>query len=66
MKRYKRESQYRKRYPHYLPWSKAMWIVKPGDRIKDCKSKKVYIVERVELPPIEGAIPKVSVKEDGL
>lgn len=62
-KKYAESSNYKKRYPHHLPWAKAMWIIKRGDILENPSDSKRYRVIEYNLPPIEGAIPKIAVEE---
>jgi hypothetical protein len=61
MKAYKAKELYSKKYKQYLPWSKAMWIVRAGDKV--LVNDKVQLVQSVELKPIHGAIPTIIVGE---
>ena len=61
MKAYKAKELYSKKYKQFLPWSKAMWIVKKGDKV--LVNNKIEIVQSVELKPIRGAIPTIILGE---
>jgi hypothetical protein len=59
-KSWKKSDWYKKKYPQYLPWHKAMWITKVGDLVM--KDGKQYKVINVELSPIRGSFPKITIE----
>lgn len=61
MPRFKNKDLYQKKYPHYLPWHKALWIVKVGDYIKI--DNVPHIVKNVELSAIRGSLPRITVEQ---
>lgn len=63
-KRWKNQDLYSKKYRQYLPWSKALWITKKND-VLQIKGED-YTVTNVELLPIKGSIPKITVIKNEL
>lgn len=60
-KQWKQSKLYQGKYPHYLPWHKAIWITKEND-IVFIDGKK-YKVTKAELSSELGSLPKITVEE---
>ena len=59
-----RKNRIDKNYPYYLPWAKAKWIVKVGDRVEI--EGEEYEITNVRLKPIPGRPPDITVKHISL
>ena len=55
-------SLYNLKYPQYLPWKKAQWVIEKGDIVLDSMGAE-YEVHSVYKTPIEGKLPKISLKK---
>ena len=62
-KQYKKSDLYKASYPNYLSWNKAIWITKVNDQIKDLETDELYIVNKIELTPVQGIPPRIFVEK---
>lgn len=47
--------KYETRYPHYLPWSNRLWVLKAGYRLQI--QGRPYLVKHAQPSPIPGNAP---------
>lgn len=54
--------RYLQKYPHYMPWSRRLYVLSPGQKVKkDCR---VLTIKQVTRSPIQGEPPRIILEED--
>ena len=55
------KSVYEIKYPHYLPWSKLIWLISINQLVK--YEGNTYVVHQILKSSLRGSTPKLVLQE---